>query len=57
MPARRTSTRPTPRTPASMTKRVPAATKRRPTHPRDWERRLAQAFGDPANPWHPMRDE
>ncbi len=34
-------------------------TRRRPEQAapsKDWERRLV-ALGDPANPWHPMRDE
>ncbi len=48
----RSSTRPKNSTPRVTPRRRP---ERAPSN-KDWERRLV-ALGDPANPWHPMRDE
>ena len=56
MPGRRSTARSTPRTTASLTKRMPRPRKPRPAPPRDWDRRFLP-LGDPANPWNPLRGE
>ncbi len=56
MAGRRSSPRSTnrPKNPAPRT--TPRRRPQRVAANKDWERRLI-ALGDPANPWHPMRDE